>query len=132
MDENSETNCLIFLKVFMETKDIQGCWNQGGRGVNCPPTFAKISPKFLQNGGFCLKFLLFAPHPHPTLDLAPHLKVSSNSPVVSTIPIQTQRLQRVTRSHGPLLCRPGHSKTTWKNLDSPSPGPPSIEQFYLI
>ena len=39
----------------------QGCWNQGGRGVNCPPTFAKISPKFLQNGRFCLKFLLFAP-----------------------------------------------------------------------
>ena len=40
----------------------QGCWNQGGRGGNCPPTFAKISPKFLQNRGFCLKFLLFAPH----------------------------------------------------------------------
>ena len=41
----------------------QGCWSQGGRGATAPPpTFAKISPKFLQNRGFCLKFLPFAPH----------------------------------------------------------------------
>ena len=31
----------------------QGCWNQG---ATAPPTFAKISPRFLQNRGFCLRF----------------------------------------------------------------------------
>ena len=36
----------------------QGCWN---KGVYPPPTFPKISPKFLQNRVFCSKFLLFAP-----------------------------------------------------------------------
>ena len=45
-----------------------GAWHQssgllepGGQGDNCPPTFAKISPKFLQNRGFFLKFLFFCP-----------------------------------------------------------------------
>ena len=34
-----------------------------GRGANAPPlTFAKISPKLLQNMGFSLKFLYLAPH----------------------------------------------------------------------
>ena len=43
---------------------IQGCWKQGGKGGkggNCLLPFAKISQKLLQNRGFSLKFLYFAP-----------------------------------------------------------------------
>ena len=47
-----------------------GLLEPGGQGGNWPPTFAKISPKFLQNMGFCLKFLLLAP---PLWTLPPHL-----------------------------------------------------------
>ena len=42
---------------------LQGCWNQGGRRGNYPPTFAKISPKFPSNN--MLKIPSFcSPPPH--------------------------------------------------------------------
>ena len=44
---------LYFFSGVLET-GVQG-------GGNCPPTFAEISPKLLQNKGFSLKFLFFAP-----------------------------------------------------------------------
>ena len=51
-------------------KDINRAVGTRGAGGATAPTFAKISPKFLQNRGFRLKFLLFAPP----------LVASSNSP----------------------------------------------------
>ena len=60
-------------KIFLEMPHmdkIQGCRNQGGRGGNCPPAFAEISPKLLENKGFSFKVLFFAP---PLLVSAPLL-----------------------------------------------------------
>ena len=41
-----------------------GVSETGGRGATAPPhTFAEISPKFLQDKDYFLKFLFFAPPP---------------------------------------------------------------------
>ena len=56
----------------------QGCWNKGGREVNCHPTFAENLTKLLQKREFPLKFMSFA---HPLSILPLHSYVSSNTPV---------------------------------------------------
>ena len=53
-----------------------------------PPTFAEISSKLLQNRGFLLKLLSFAP---PLLVLPPNLQAGSNAPV-SICLVQTMNI----------------------------------------
>ena len=67
-------NLLYLVSIY---NHIQGCWNQGGRGVNCPPTLPENLAKLLQDKEFPLEFMSFAP---PLLILPPHSYASSNTP----------------------------------------------------
>ena len=76
------------LSIFINKKRmswlISGPLEQGAEGT-IAPTFDKISPKFLQNRVFCLKFLLFA------LPLVGKLQ----QPWICDIPLQTEPLSNI-------------------------------------
>merc|ERR1711994_680109 len=51
-----------FLHFCHKNACLSGLLETGGRGGNCPSTFAEILTKLLKNLGVSLKFLFFAPH----------------------------------------------------------------------
>ena len=57
----------------------RGVGNRGQGGATAPPIFTEISPNWLQNKGFNLRFLFFAPpHTHTLVDRFQHLWVGTH------------------------------------------------------
>ena len=56
---------------------LQGLRKQGGRGVNCPPTFAENRAKLVNNKQISAKIWFVTPH---FWALTPHFSVASEDP----------------------------------------------------
>ena len=56
---------------------IQGCWKGAARGATAPHTFARISPKLLENCVFSSNFCL-----PPLWILPPYWQARTNSPAI--------------------------------------------------